>query len=337
MSRENKGLFIVIEGSNGSGKSTLINHLVERLEQNYEIVRTREPGDTELGAKLRELLLPNESNICDEAELMLFCADRAQHVRDVVRPALARGAVVISDRYDWSSAAFQSYGRGLPIKTFNKINDVAIDGVEPDLTIILDLDVETGLKRVNSRGDKHDRMEACELEMLERVRTGYLDLAHNSQRHTAIIDATEEPNKVVTMAMQTIQRKLPAATRQADTKQTIEIEMTPYTVLFTDGGKTATIEGCQNTILANLSKDDAGRSAEDNRFIRLGDNEDIIAEVDYEDGNLTISTSDCNKEKLELENIVDWIDRRWDAISEIGWEALLTDDQLCRPSQALSM
>ena len=141
-------MFITLEGIEGSGKTTLIENLADVFRTlNHEVLVTREPGGCALGRELRQMLLNPETEICPEAELFLFLADRAQHVAEVIRPALKRGEVVLCDRYADSTVVYQGYGRGLDIEKLRSLNDVAIGGLWPDRTFVLDMDPADALKR----------------------------------------------------------------------------------------------------------------------------------------------------------------------------------------------
>ncbi len=183
------GLFIVFEGGEGSGKSTQAALLWRRLKKagvNAEL--TYEPGGTQLGKKIRPALLGNHQRLSPMAELFLFAASRAQLVSEVIRPSLSAGKIVICDRFTDSTVAYQGYGQGIDVKTIDKINRLATLGLKPDLTILLDMSPEIGLRRRPNRS--LDRFEREELEFHRCVREGYQSLAAKHPRRWLVIDAT---------------------------------------------------------------------------------------------------------------------------------------------------
>ncbi|MBO1753735.1 dTMP kinase [Allobranchiibius sp. CTAmp26] len=188
--------FVVFEGGDGAGKTTQIEALRAWLaEGEQEVVVTREPGGTELGHQLRDLLLHGD-HVAPRAEALIFAADRAHHVETVVRPALARGAVVIADRYQDSSIAYQGAGRTLDAKEVAEVSRWATEGLVPDVTILLDLDPAVGLHR---RGPGGDRLEQEEAEFHERVRAGFLALAAAESHRYLVVDATLPPEEVAAL------------------------------------------------------------------------------------------------------------------------------------------
>lgn len=190
-------MFISFEGIEGCGKSTQVGLLKEHLEgMGRTVLHTREPGGSRLGRELRRILLSMDSiDLTGEAELFLYLADRAQHIARVIRPALDKGQVVLCDRFADSTVVYQGYGRGLDPKLLHQFNDIAVAGTWPDLTILFDLEPETGLRRALARNLAEDkaqeegRFEAESLEFHGRVREGYLTWASLHSERMAIVDA----------------------------------------------------------------------------------------------------------------------------------------------------
>ncbi|HDQ39585.1 MAG TPA: dTMP kinase [Desulfonatronum sp.] len=197
-------MFISLEGIEGCGKSTQIVLLHQRLlDHGMPVTLTREPGGSELGRHLRALLLHQQSaNLTAHAELFLYLADRAQHVAEVIKPALTAGNVVLCDRFTDSTVVYQGYGRGLDPHLLDSLNQVAVEGCLPNLTLILDLPVETGLRRARKRNVLQDlsasegRFEAESLGFHHRIRAGYLLWAALHPGRCAIVQADLPPEKV---------------------------------------------------------------------------------------------------------------------------------------------
>jgi dTMP kinase len=190
------GLLVSIEGGEGAGKSTVRQALHELLQaRGFEVVSTREPGGTVAGEAIRDLLLDPNGALAAETELLLMFASRAQLVREVVLPALARGAAVLTDRFTDASFAYQGGGRGIAMGTIAELERWAA-GVRPDLTFLLDVDVGVGLARARSRGAQPDRIEAEQVEFFERVRATYLARAAAEPRRFHRVDAAQSPGQV---------------------------------------------------------------------------------------------------------------------------------------------
>jgi len=200
-----RGLFITLEGGEGSGKSTLAGALASRLEERgYAVCLTREPGGTELGLAVQRLLERDRAP-APLAELLLFTADRAQHVHEVIAPALAAGKVVVCDRFSDSTLAYQGFGRGLDIGLIRRLNDEATGGLKPDLTLLLDLSPEAGLTREGAQVDVTGREPE---EFHQRVREGFLALAREEPERLVLIDAALVPEEVTKQAMAAVERVL---------------------------------------------------------------------------------------------------------------------------------
>lgn len=188
------GQLISFEGSEGSGKSTQLARLAAHLKKaGREVVTTREPGGTEIGEQIRNIIVHNSKGdeMCPEAELLLFTAARAQVVREVIAPALRRGAVVLSDRYLDSSTVYQGLARNLAPGPVSTINRFAVGDIMPHLTIVVDVPVEVGQSRIQKRASGlPDRMERQNLAFFAKVRAGYLQLAEQSPDRIVVVDGT---------------------------------------------------------------------------------------------------------------------------------------------------
>jgi dTMP kinase len=192
-------LFITFEGPEGCGKSTQVRLLTAYLqEQGFDVLHTREPGSTPIGERVRGILLdPANTEMQPATEFLLFSAARAQHVAQVIRPHLARGGVVLCDRYADSSLAYQGYGHQLDLEVLRVITQFATGGLAPDLTFCLDVSVEVGLRRkARGSGDAWNRMEQKEIAYHERVHQGYLTMAAEDPGRWVVVDAARNVDSV---------------------------------------------------------------------------------------------------------------------------------------------
>lgn len=195
------GLLIVFEGVEGSGKTTQLQRCSNWLQasglgEKVPVVMTREPGGTTLGLSLRKLLLEGDAALIqDRTELLLYAADRAQHVEEFLKPQLAKGAIILCDRYTDSTIAYQGYGRGIDLKLIQQLNQIATNGLESDLTLWLDVDAQLGLERAQKRG-KADRIEQADLAFHQRVQYGFTQLAQSHPQRIARIDASKDEEEV---------------------------------------------------------------------------------------------------------------------------------------------
>jgi dTMP kinase len=211
-----RGRFITFEGIDGCGKTTQLR-MFERIltSRGIPYISTREPGGTALGTTIRAALLNVSRHAVEPlAELLLYAADRAQHVREVVQPALEAGRVVLSDRYADATTAYQGYGRGFDLKLIEELNHLAMSGLKPDLTLLFDVDVATGLSRVHRRSDfspteesaeKADRLDLEPTSFHERVRQGYLELAAREPHRFRIIPAGGSIDTVRSLVIEAVQ------------------------------------------------------------------------------------------------------------------------------------
>ena len=206
------GLFITFEGSEGCGKSTQIAALKARLEAvGKTVVQTREPGGTALGESVRSLLQHDDAGqgMSPEAELLLFAASRAQHVRELIEPAIAQGQIVLCDRFLDSTTVYQGVARAIDSKKVETINQFAIGDSKPDLTILIDLAPEIGLARVHARNDGQlDRMEKEAIEFFQAVRQGYLNLAKSEPKRFLVLDGSQSIEDLETQIWQRIEATL---------------------------------------------------------------------------------------------------------------------------------
>ena len=205
-------MFITLEGPEGSGKSSQMPPLVEFLRRmGKEVLPTREPGGTPISDQVRAVLTRLENtSMHPRTEVLLFLAARAQLVEEVIRPALNAGKIVISDRYADSTLAYQGYGHGASLEQLQSLLKFATGGVKPDLTLLLDLDIEKGLNRKRLGGDEWNRLDAYALAFHQRVRQGYLELAQAEPQRWVLIDAARPPEIVQDCLRQAILKRLPA-------------------------------------------------------------------------------------------------------------------------------
>jgi dTMP kinase len=194
---ERRGLFITIEGGDGTGKSTQAKLIEEWLaERGRTVVRTREPGGTEVGVEIREIVLHHRGDIAARAEALLYAADRAHHIETFVRPALERGEVVLQDRYLDSSVAYQGAGRVLDPVEIRNLSLWAAQGLLPDLTILLDLDETAARARLDTSRTRYDRLEAEKSDFHARVRAAYLGLAEAEPERFLVVDASRPVDEI---------------------------------------------------------------------------------------------------------------------------------------------
>ena len=202
-----KGLFITFEGADGSGKTTQLNNIKSFLEQKgFDVVITREPGALEIGQKIRNILLHHDGIVADRCEMFLFLADRAQHVETFIKPAIEDGKIVLCDRHTDSTIAYQGYGRGQNITLLKELNEIAVNSIKPDLTLVFDVSTEVAQERV---GREKDRMESAGIEFHKKVRNGYLELQKQEPDRIKLINANnpieevfEDTKKIVDKLLQ---------------------------------------------------------------------------------------------------------------------------------------
>lgn len=218
-------MLITFEGVEGSGKTTQIKNLLNYLkEKGIPCLGTREPGDTVIGKKIRQILLdPENRGLVSQAELFLYAADRAQHIEERIRPALNEGTVVVCDRFYDATTAYQGYARGLDLDLIYQINDVVLDGLKPDLTILFDLDPSVGLKRAwkaldsGGRSENESRFEQEKEVFHKKVRDGYLKIASMEPTRVKIIDASLDEKTVEKEILSIVADKI-VQLSQKDTK-----------------------------------------------------------------------------------------------------------------------
>ncbi len=209
-------MFISICGVEGSGKTTQLKFIARFLESfGKKFVITREPGGTPIGMKIRRILLdPENLDMTAKAELFLYAADRIQHIEQLILPALHEGKIVITDRFADSTTVYQGYARGIDLELVEKINDLVLDGLKPDLTILLDIAPVIGLSRVQNqlkfgqRSESESRFEHEKLEFHEKIRQGFLMLARKEPNRFRIVDAEQQQDKVTQNILQILKTAL---------------------------------------------------------------------------------------------------------------------------------
>ncbi len=209
-------MLITLEGIEGSGKTTQIDYIATYLQKSgLDYIITKEPGGTVLGAKIRSILLdPGNMNIHPMTELLLYAADRVQHIKELITPMIESGKIVICDRFHDSTTVYQGFTRGIDISLIQRLNSLVLEGLAPDITFILDLDPEIGLKRAwrqildGSRSEAETRFENEKLQFHESVRNGYLELARQEPGRFVVVDASEDAAKVKEKIIEKLKKSL---------------------------------------------------------------------------------------------------------------------------------
>ena len=209
-----QGLFITLEGGEGAGKTTQIKRIEAFLnDNNIQTITTREPGGTPEAEKIRTLLVDREGgNWSPEAETLLFFTARHMHLKDIIKPAMQKGLAVICDRFTDSTRAYQCYGHGLNREFVEQTNRLVIDGFSPDLTFILDIPVEEGLKRSRQQNNieqsTEDRFENMDLSFHEKLRNGFLDIAKKNRDRCHVIDAQQDVDTVTVQILEILEKRI---------------------------------------------------------------------------------------------------------------------------------
>lgn len=204
-------MFITLEGPDGGGKTSQVQHLAKYLRaENFNVLITREPGGSPIGDQIRQVIMELKNTAMDpHTEFLLFSASRAQHVAEVIRPGLEAGQIVISDRFYDSSLAYQGYGQGLSLETLKEITYFATDGLAPDLTLLLDLPVDEGLRRREADGN-WNRMDAYDINFHRQVRRGYLKLAAEDPQRWVVLSAEQSFDALQEEIRRTVMARLKA-------------------------------------------------------------------------------------------------------------------------------
>lgn len=208
-----QGLFITVEGPDGAGKSTLIQRLEKKLQEELTVplVRTREPGGSEIAEKIREVILdPKNTAMDDRTEALLYAASRRQHIMEKIKPSLAEGKVVLCDRFVDSSIAYQGAGRGIGVEEVATLNCFATEDLTPDITLYLDVDAQVGLNRIASKNSNRekDRLELEAISFHNRVRNAYKVLLKKHPERIQLIDASQNADDVFNDAWKVVQEKI---------------------------------------------------------------------------------------------------------------------------------
>ena len=209
-------MLITLEGIEGSGKTTQIDYIAAYLQKSgLDYIITKEPGGTRLGEKIRSILLdPGNMNIHPMTELLLYAADRVQHIRELISPMIETGKIVICDRFCDSTTVYQGFTRGIDVSLIQQLNRLVLEGLVPDITFVLDLDPEIGLKRAwkqikdGSRSEAETRFENEKLQFHESVRNGYLELARQEPDRFVVVDASRDPLKVSEQMLEYLEKYL---------------------------------------------------------------------------------------------------------------------------------
>lgn len=200
-----RGIFIVVEGIDGSGKTLFAKNVADQLQNTYQVLLTKEPGGSMVGKQIRTLVQQQETPLNPQAEFLLFAADRAQHIQEVLEPALHKGMIVVCDRFCDSSLAYQGYGRGLDCTMIETVNNWVIKGIKPDLTFFLTIDAATAQARIHKRREQLTTFEQEDFTFMNRVAQGYQELYKN--RHDIIrLSAWQTPEQLTKEAVTVIEQ-----------------------------------------------------------------------------------------------------------------------------------